>query len=155
GGNRVLTKLGLDALNRAPMTGVRALVERAGVKLGRVGASDIGYVLGPRLNAAGRINDAEDALRLLLTEDADEAKTLAERLEQRNTERQELTRQVVAGARERAGERPDPWITVVAGPQWPPRVVGPRAARGVGGYGRPALGIAHDGGGGEGRGPAR
>src|SRR5207245_2392018 len=79
----------------------------------------IGFVLGPRLNAAGRINDAEDALRLLLTEDADEAKTLAERLEQRNTERQELTRQVVAGAREAAEERPDAWITIVADPQWP------------------------------------
>src|SRR3989475_6780171 len=89
GGNRVLTRLGLEALNQAPIVGVRALVERAGLKLGRVGAGEIGFVLGPRLNAAGRINDAEDALRLLLTEDADEAKTLAERLEQRNTERQE------------------------------------------------------------------
>src|SRR2546422_8523318 len=138
GGNRVLTKLGLEALNRAPILGVRALVERAGLKLGRVGAGDIGFVLGPRLNAAGRINDAEDALRLLLTEDADEAKTLAERLEQRNTERQELTRQVVAGARERAEERPDAWITIVADPQWQAGIVGLGASRLVEEYRRPA-----------------
>ncbi|TMD52520.1 MAG: hypothetical protein E6I83_08775 [Chloroflexi bacterium] len=92
GGNRVLTRLGLEALNRAPILGVRALVERAGLKLGHVGAGEIGFVLGPRLNAAGRIDDAEDALRLLLTEDAEEATKLAESLELRNSERQELTR---------------------------------------------------------------
>src|SRR5256885_226207 len=128
GGNRVLTKLGLEALNRAPILGVRALVERAGLKLGRVGAGDIGFVLGPRLNAAGRINDAEDALRLLLAEDAEEAQTLAERLEQRNTERQELTRQVVAGARGRAGGRPDALIPIVADPPVAPGDRGLRAS---------------------------
>src|SRR5581483_409865 len=129
GGNRALVRRGLEALNRAPLAGVRALVERSGLKLGRVGASDIGYVLGPRLNAAGRIADAEEALRLLLTEDADEAKTLADRLEQRNAERQELTRQVVKGARERAAERPDAWATVVADAEWPAGIVGLAASR--------------------------
>src|SRR5438093_10936704 len=98
--NRALVRAGLETLNRAPITGVRALVERSGLKLGRVNASDIGYVLGPRLNAAGRIADAEEALRILLTEDADEAKLLADRLEQRNADRQEMTRQVVKAARE-------------------------------------------------------
>jgi single-stranded-DNA-specific exonuclease len=153
GGNRVLTRLGLEALNRTPLVGVRALVERSGLKLGRVGAGEIGYVLGPRLNAAGRISDAEDALRLLLTEEAEEAKTLAERLEQRNVERQELTRQVVAGARERAEERPDAWITVVADPEWPAGIVGLGASRLVEDYGRPAIVIAIDGN--EGKGSCR
>jgi len=153
GRNRVLTRLGLEALNRAPLVGVRALVERSGVKLGHVGAGEIGYVLGPRLNAAGRISDAEDALRLLLTEEAEEAKTLAERLEQRNAERQELTRQVVAGARERAEERPDAWITVVADPEWPAGIVGLGASRLVEDYGRPAIVIAIDGN--EGKGSCR
>src|SRR5439155_12832485 len=145
GGNRVLTRLGLEALNRAPILGVRALVERAGLKLGHVGAGEIGFVLGPRLNAAGRIDDAEDALRLLLTEDPAEAKELAERLEQRNTERQELTRLVVAGARERAEERPDAWATVVADAAWPAGVVGLGASRLVEDYGRPAAVIAIEG----------
>jgi single-stranded-DNA-specific exonuclease len=124
---------------------VRALVERSGLTLGRVNASDIGYVLGPRLNAAGRIADAEEALRLLLTEDADEAKTLADHLEQKNSERQELTRQVVKGARERAAERPDAWATVVADASWPAGIVGLAASRLVEDYGRPAVVIAIDG----------
>src|SRR5205814_7287198 len=153
GGNRVLTKLGLEALNRAPILGVRALVERAGVKLGQVGAREIGFVPGPRLNAAGRIDDAGDALRLLLTEDDEEAKKLAESLEQRNTERQELTRQVVAGARERAQERPDAWITIVADAEWPAGIVGLGASRLVEDYGRPAIVIAIDGD--EGKGSCR
>src|SRR5438445_3360774 len=151
--NRVLTRAGLEALNRAPIVGVRALALRAGLKLGTVGAGEIGFVLGPRLNAAGRIADAEDALRLLLTEDAEEAKSLAERLEQRNAERQELTRQVVAGARERAEERPDAWMTVVADTAWPAGVVGLGASRLVEDFGRPAAVIALDGG--EGKGSCR
>lgn len=153
GMNRALVRRGLEALNRAPLVGVRALVERSGVKLGRVGAGDIGYVLGPRLNAAGRIADAEEALRLLLTEDADEAKTLADRLEQRNAERQELTRQVVKAARERAAERPDAWATVVADPAWPAGIVGLAASRLVEDSGRPAVVIAISGA--EGKGSCR
>ena len=143
--NRTLVRAGLEALNRAPITGVRALVERAGLKLGSVTSANIGYVLGPRLNAAGRISDAEEALRLLLTEDADEAKILAEHLELKNTERQELTRQVVKGARERAAERPEAWATVVADPAWPAGIVGLGASRLVEDYGRPAVVIAIDG----------
>ncbi len=145
GANRALVRAGLEALNRAPITGVRALVERAGLRLGQVTAANIGYVLGPRLNAAGRITDAEEALRLLLTEEADEAKLLAEHLEAKNTERQELTRQVVKGARERAAERPDAWATVVADPAWPAGIVGLGASRLVEDYGRPAVVIAIDG----------
>jgi single-stranded-DNA-specific exonuclease len=143
--NRALVRAGLEALNRAPLTGVRALVERAGLKIGHVTAANIGYVLGPRLNAAGRIADAEEALRLLLTEDVDEAKLLAEHLELKNTERQELTRQVVKGARERAEERPDAWATVVADPGWPAGIVGLGASRLVEDHGRPAVVIAIDG----------
>ena len=151
--NRTLVRAGLEALNRAPITGVRALVERAGLKLGHVTSANIGYVLGPRLNAAGRISDAEEALRLLLTEDADEAKILAEHLELKNAERQELTRQVVKGARERALERPEAWATVVADPSWPAGIVGLGASRLVEDYGRPAVVIAIDGD--EGKGSCR
>ncbi len=142
GANRSLVRKGLAALNRAPITGVRALVERSGLKLGKVTAGDIGYVLGPRLNAAGRIADAEEALRLLLTETPEEAKALADALENRNAERQELTRQVVKGARERAAERPDAWATVVADAAWTAGVVGLAASRLVEDYGRPAVVIA-------------
>ena len=142
GANRSLVRKGLAALNRAPITGVRALVERSGLKLGKVTAGDIGYMLGPRLNAAGRIADAEEALRLLLTEAPEEASALADALETRNAERQELTRQVVKGARERALERPDAWATVVADEAWTAGVVGLAASRLVEDHGRPAVVIA-------------
>ncbi len=143
--NRALVRRGLEALNRAPLVGVRALAERAGLKLGQVNSTDIGFVLGPRLNAAGRIADAEEALRLLLTEDAEEAKTLADTLEARNTERQELTREVVKAARQRAEDRPEAWATVVADPEWPAGIVGLAASRLVEDLGRPAAVIAISG----------
>jgi len=153
GGNRHLVRRGLDALNRAPLPGTRALAERAGLKIGRVGASDIGWVLGPRLNAAGRIADATDALQLLLTEDAAEARALADRLEERNAERQRLTQDVVRGARELAQARPEAWATVVADPSWPAGIVGLAASRLVEDHGRPAVVIALDGD--EGKGSCR
>ena len=143
--NRAIVAAGLAALNRAPIVGVRALAERAGLKLGRVGASDIGFGLGPRLNAAGRITDAEDALRLLLTEEVDEAKALADKLEERNLERQRLTTDVVRGARDAALAHPDAWATVVADPSWQAGIVGLAAARLVEDHGRPACVIALDG----------
>lgn len=145
GQNRALTRRGLAALNAAPITGVRALADRAGVKIGRITAADIGYRLGPRLNAAGRLTDATEALRLLLTEDQDEARTLAERLEERNAERQRLTQEVVSGARERAAERPEAWMTVVADAGWSAGIVGLAASRLVEDHGRPAAVIAVDG----------
>ncbi|OLC55414.1 MAG: single-stranded-DNA-specific exonuclease RecJ [Chloroflexi bacterium 13_1_40CM_4_68_4] len=139
--NRGLVRRGLASMNKTPITGVRALIERAGVKVGQVNAGTIGYTLGPRLNAAGRIADAE------------EAKTLADTLESRNAERQELTRQVVKAARERAGERPDAWATVVADPEWPAGIVGLAASRLVEDHGRPAVVIALSGD--EGKGSCR
>lgn len=143
--NRALTRRGLAAINRAPSVGLRALAERAGIKIGRVTSSDIGYGLGPRLNAAGRIADATEALRLLLTEEVGEARTLADALEERNSERQRLTAEVVKGARERAGERPDAWMTVVSDPGWTAGIVGLAASRLVEDHGRPAAVIAVDG----------
>ena len=153
GANRVIVAAGLRALNAAPLIGVKALIDRGGLRAGRIGASDIGFGLGPRLNAAGRIADAEDALRLLLTEDAEEARTLADRLEEKNTERQRLTNEVVRGARLRAAEQRDAWVTVVADPAWPAGIVGLAASRLVEDHGRPAIVIALDGG--EGKGSCR
>ncbi|MGH2451912.1 MAG: single-stranded-DNA-specific exonuclease RecJ [Candidatus Limnocylindria bacterium] len=153
GANRWLVRRGLEALNAAPLVGVRALADRSGLQLGRITAGDIGYVLGPRLNAAGRIADAEEALRILLTEDAEEAKALADDLEERNAERQRLTQDVVREARERAAERPEAWATVVADAGWPAGIVGLAASRLVEEHGRPAVVIALDGA--EGRGSCR
>jgi single-stranded-DNA-specific exonuclease len=152
-GNRHLVRRGLAALNAKPITGLRALAQRAGLKQGAITASEIGWIIGPRLNAAGRIKDATDALDLLLTDDAEQAKALAERLEERNVERQSLTADVVRGARERAKERPDAWATVVADAGWPAGIVGLAASRLVEDHGRPAVVISISEG--EGKGSCR
>ncbi len=152
-GNRHLVRRGLAALNASPLVGLRALAQRAGLKMGSIGAAEIGWVVGPRLNAAGRIADATDALRLVLTEDAEEAKQIADRLEERNAERQRLTQDVVRGARERAAEHPGAWATVVADPGWVAGIVGLAASRLVEDHGRPAAVIALDGA--EGKGSCR
>src|SRR5260221_523909 len=151
--NGAIVAAGLAALNRAPLVGVRGLAERAGVKIGKVNASDIGFGLGPRLNAAGRITDAEDALRLLLTEEVDEAKALADKLEERNLERQRLTNDVVRGAREAAATYPDAWATVVADPSWAAGIVGLAASRLVRDHARPACVLPLAGG--DRKGPCR
>jgi single-stranded-DNA-specific exonuclease len=152
-GNRHLVRRGLEALNASPLVGLRTLAERSGLKAGKITASEIGWVIGPRLNAAGRIADATDALDLLLTEDPAEAKALADRLEERNAVRQRLTQDIVRQARERALERPDAWATVVADPEWVAGVVGLAASRLVEDHGRPAVVIAIDGD--EGKGSCR
>jgi single-stranded-DNA-specific exonuclease len=154
-GNRHLVRRGLDALNAAPIVGLRALAERAGLRVGKITASEVGWVIGPRLNAAGRIADATDALHLLLSDDPTgaEAKALADALEERNATRQQLTLDVVRQARERAGERPDAWATVVADAAWQAGIVGLAASRLVEDHGRPAVVIAIDGA--EGKGSCR
>ncbi len=145
GANRWLVQAGLAELNRSPLVGAGAIAKRAGLRLGTIEASHIGYVIGPRLNAAGRLADAEDALRILLTADADEAARLADSLETRNEERQRLTRDVVAAARERAGMLVDAAMLVVHDAAWPAGIVGLAAARLVEEFGRPAAVIAVDG----------
>ena len=145
GANRWLVREGLVELNRTPLVGLRALAKRGGVRVGGIEAYHIGFVLGPRLNAAGRLADAEDALRVLLTEDEAEATALADSLELRNEERQRLTREVVAAARERAALLGDAPMLVAADPDWPAGIVGLAASRLVEEFGRPAAVIAIDG----------
>ncbi len=100
GENRWLVKQGLQQLARSERLGLRALMEAAGIEPTRVDTEAIGYGLGPRLNAAGRLRHARLALELLLEEDEDEAQRRALELTALNRERQERT----AAAMELAGE---------------------------------------------------
>lgn len=90
--NRALVRMGLDALNRAQRRGVRALLEVCGVEPGQVTAMTIGFALGPRINAAGRLDSALLAYNLLTASDDETALLLAQALQALNVERQELTR---------------------------------------------------------------
>jgi single-stranded-DNA-specific exonuclease len=148
GENRILVRHGLRLMPESRWPGLRALVEAAGLAGRELRAGHMGYMLGPRLNAAGRIGDAADGLRLLLTDDPDEAIELARRLEGLNVERQSLDHRMLEEALiqvEQAGDPERDAGFVLAGDGWHPGVVGIVASRVVERYGRPAFLIAFDG----------
>jgi single-stranded-DNA-specific exonuclease len=97
--NRALVTRGLDRLNSPQRVGLQALMAQAGAQPGKIGAETIGFVLGPRLNAAGRLESALAAYELLLTDDIFRAGQLAQQLGSQNTERQAQTRIFVEEAR--------------------------------------------------------
>ncbi len=105
--NRAIVRQGLEVINRAKRPGVRALMEVAGLKPGTVTAMGIGFGLGPRINAAGRLDSALEAYHLLSASDEDEARQYAERLQSLNTERQNLTRESQARIRANLEESTD------------------------------------------------
>lgn len=100
GENRYLVRQGLTAINRAKRQGLKALLQVARVTAGKVDSTTIGFALGPRLNAAGRLESALDAFELLSTGDPARAGELAQQLEAQNRERQVLTREAHGRARE-------------------------------------------------------
>jgi len=101
GENRYLVKKGLRELNNSSRMGIQEMGKLAGLKPGELDAEDISWVLGPRLNAAGRMDNASTSYQLLTTQSPEEARLLALELERRNTERQKLTKEVLSRAREK------------------------------------------------------
>lgn len=101
GENRYLFKEGLKELNNSSRVGIQEMVKLAGLKPGELDAEDISWVLGPRLNAAGRMNNASTSYQLLTTQSSEEARLLALELEEKNAERQKLTSEVLSRAREK------------------------------------------------------
>jgi single-stranded-DNA-specific exonuclease len=90
--NRVLVQRGLELMNEAPRPGLRALLEVAGIAFGKATAESIGFALGPRINAAGRLESAMIAYHLLTSDSYDEALPLAQELQGLNVRRQDITR---------------------------------------------------------------
>ncbi len=101
GENRYLVKEGLRELNNSSRVGIQEMVKLAGLKPGELDAEDISWVLGPRLNAAGRMNNASTSYQLLTTQSSEEARLLALELGEKNAERQKLTKEVLSRAREK------------------------------------------------------
>jgi single-stranded-DNA-specific exonuclease len=158
GENRILVRHGLKMLADSRWVGVRALVETAGLGGGKpLRAGHVGFILAPRLNAAGRIGDAKDGLRLLLTEDPAEAAALARELETLNARRQALDQKILDEAIALADQtiREDDRAVVLAADDWHPGVIGIVASRLVERYGRPTFLIAWEEGGDVGRGSGR
>ncbi len=148
GENRILVKHGLRLLSDSRWPGIRALVECCGLTGRDLRAGQLGFILGPRLNAAGRIGDAGDGVRLLLTDDRTEAAHLAQRLDELNGQRQSLDQRMLEEALAQVEQYADPAQypgLVLSGEGWHPGVVGIVASRIVERYGRPTFLIAFDG----------
>jgi len=91
GANRVIVKFGLEVLNKTERVGLDALIQKSGLRKGEIGVYEVGHILAPRINAAGRLTHALDALRLICTNDKDRASFLADKLSLTNRERQVLS----------------------------------------------------------------
>jgi single-stranded-DNA-specific exonuclease len=140
GENRALVRLGLGLLNKPRREGVKSLLDVSRVKPGAVDATAIAFMLGPRLNAAGRLESALAAYELLTTGDMFRASQLAVQLEAQNRERQALTRETQARAREIAlATKPDAHLLFAADPDFKSGIVGLAAARLTEEFYRPAV----------------
>jgi single-stranded-DNA-specific exonuclease len=155
GANRTLVRAGLAELARSRRPGVRALKQVAGIAEGvPVSAGQVGFRLAPRINAAGRLDDAGRGVTLLLADDPEVARTLAEELDRENQARQEIERRILdealadASARVAAGARG----LVLARDGWHAGVVGIVASRLVERFHRPVVLIALEDGAGKGSG---
>ena len=146
GENRSLAIAGLRTLQRTQKLGLRALMKTAGVDAAAVDAGKVGFRLAPRINAAGRLGDPSAALELLLTEDADEARRLADRLEELNRDRQAVEDKILRAAIAQVEEWPEAKrrrsAYVVWGEDWHEGVIGIVASRLVERYHRPVVLIA-------------
>jgi single-stranded-DNA-specific exonuclease len=140
GENRLLVQRGLACINRMERPGIEALCRHAGLRSGAVDATSIGFALGPRLNAAGRMAHAKKAYQLLDTTYPAEAERLAGNLGQLNRQRQQFTLKTQEEARHMAlATRGDAPLLFAASPDFMPGIVGLAASRLVDEFYRPAV----------------
>lgn len=140
GENRVLVRRGLDVIHKTQRQGLFSLANVAELSLPKTTATNIGFILGPRLNAAGRLDSALAAYELLTTSDIQIAGQLAQKLDKQNRERQALTRTIQEQAEQIAlAEDPNAVLLFAVHPEFNPGVIGLAASRLVDVYYRPAV----------------
>ena len=149
GENRVFASFGLKQLASTRKVGLRALLDGAGINTEKpLSAETVGFGIGPRINAVGRLDDAAIALDLLLTGDPEEARGLVEKMNAFNVERQLAQKRILEEARKIVDSRDldKTKVLVVAAPGWNAGVVGIVAGKLVEAYGRPAIviGVSDD-----------
>jgi single-stranded-DNA-specific exonuclease len=152
GENRRIAREGIERLRGTAKPGLRALLAVAGCEPADVNERTLGFGLGPRLNAAGRMQRADAALELLLTEDEARAEDVARELDLLNRDRREAEMRMLFEAEARAAPQASSAAIVVEGEDWHPGVVGIVASRLVERYHRPCVAIAIDGDAGRGSG---
>ncbi|PIV90090.1 single-stranded-DNA-specific exonuclease RecJ [Candidatus Gracilibacteria bacterium CG17_big_fil_post_rev_8_21_14_2_50_48_13] len=143
GENRSIVQLCLNSIRRNPLKGVEALLTKAGIDHTTVRAADISFAMAPRLNAAGRLDSAYDALHLFLNQ-SDAVTTIAHRLDVLNVERRTMTQDAFHEA-QLAMMGADEKIAIVLGEHWPPGVIGLVASRLVDALSIPAIVFAKKG----------
>ncbi len=142
GENRYLVREGLALINRTSHVGLRALMAGAGLKQGSLDTESLSFGIIPRLNAAGRLADAAESLRLLVAESRGEAESLAEGLEQQNRQRRELTDEGVAQALTQVDDEAPPSLIMVQHEDWIPGILGLVASDLCERYNRPAIAVS-------------
>jgi single-stranded-DNA-specific exonuclease len=145
GENRTLETYGLKVLNKTRRPGLKRLIEKAGLDLGALDTVSVGYYIGPRINAASRMDHAQIAFDCLMAEDEETAETMSERLNCCNVERQKSTEAMSTAAHAEvvaAGKQP---VICVAGEGWSAGVVGIVAGRLTSEFGVPSFVFGKDG----------
>jgi len=146
GENRTLARLGIDSFQRTNLPGLKALLDTADITDEKVNSWHLAFVLGPRLNAAGRLGRAETAAELLTTDDPGAAFRTALLLEDFNYKRRELEKQIIGEVTAHIGPEPPERMAVVAAADgWHPGVIGIVASRAVELYERPVVLVSFSG----------
>jgi single-stranded-DNA-specific exonuclease len=141
--NRALVAQGLKVMARRENVGMAALIDASRLNRAPV-CSDLGFALGPRINAGGRVGEASLGVRLLTTEDPDEARTIAEQLSRLNEERRAIEAAVQEAAEAQVDGQHNRAVLVLAGHGWHPGVIGIVAGRIKEKTGKPTVVIALD-----------
>lgn len=139
GENRVLASFGLKVMNKTRRVGLRALAEVSGVEVGKITSYTLGFMFGPRMNAAGRLEHAARSLELMLTNDPVHAREIAAELDGLNKQRQGDQAKIVKEAKEMAAQYVDDPVLVLASADWSHGIVGIAASKVAETAGKPTL----------------
>ncbi|MFW5908414.1 MAG: single-stranded-DNA-specific exonuclease RecJ [Desulfosalsimonas sp.] len=140
--NRIITRAGIEIINSAPRPGIRALIEACGIRKPALNAEDLAFRLGPRLNAAGRMEHAQLGVRLLITDDDQEAGSIAEQVNSLNSRRQTIEARILRRIEMYLAQTPEileKKALVLADDQWHQGVLGIVASRIAEKYCRPVV----------------
>ncbi len=145
--NRYLVKRGLKKIRSSSRAGIKALCKQAGIEQQTIDEETIGFTIGPRINAVGRLDSADPALHLLLSEDLDEAQMLAEEIDSYNKERQRIVSSIAEEAIQQVNDFypiEENSVIVVGQEGWNAGVVGIVASRLVEAFYRPTIVLSFD-----------
>ena len=145
--NRLLASKGIKKMQQTKRVGLKALLQKCGVEPHTITEETIGFSIGPRINAVGRLDNADPAVHLLMTEDAEEAKELADEMEAYNKERQQIVTQITEEAIKQVEEMYPPdenSFLIITGHNWNAGVIGIVASRLVDRFYRPTIVLSLD-----------